>query len=198
MPLSSCQYWIFDMDGTLTLPAHDFNAIRRQLGIEPDTPILEAIGKMPADNAMATRKLLHDIEMEIAGAAQAQPGAAKLLQQIRGRGCKLGILTRNDEQIAEATLHASGLLDFFEPGNIVGRETCAPKPLPDGVQYLLNRWSADAGQSVMVGDYLYDMEAGFRAGVQTVHFDSTGCFNWPQFTHYRVTSLSDISHLAGA
>lgn len=185
------------MDGTLTIPVHDFDDIRRQLGIEPGTPILEAIEKMPVDQARETHRKLHEIEMEIAALATPQPGAVELLMQLTETGKHLGILTRNDEDIAEATLEASGLNGFFNSACIVGRETCAPKPLPDGVLHLLKKWSAPATHTVMVGDFLYDIEAGKRAGVRTVHFDSSGTFSWPQFTDHKVTSLSEIKWLIG-
>lgn len=185
------------MDGTLTIPVHDFEDIRRQLGIESGTPILEEIGKMSVDQARETHRKLHEIEMEIAALATPQPGAVELLTQLTENGMRLGILTRNDEDIAEATLKASGLNGFFDSACIVGRETCAPKPLPDGVLHLLRKWSAPATDTVMVGDFLYDIEAGKRAGVRTVHFDSSGTFSWPQFTDHRVTSLSDIQLLIG-
>jgi len=97
------------MDGTLTMPIHDFDDIRRQLGIEKGTPILEAIDSMPQEKAELTKVKLNEIEMEIAGLARPQPGASALLELMTKRGLTLGILTRNDEEIAAATLAASGL-----------------------------------------------------------------------------------------
>lgn len=185
------------MDGTLTIPVHDFDDIRRQLGIEPGTPILEAIAKMPSRRAQETHRHLHEIEMGIAALATPQPGAEELLTRLTENGSCLGILTRNDEDIAGATLIASGLDRFFDSSYIVGRETCAPKPLPDGVHHLLAKWSAPASHTVMVGDFLYDIEAGKRAGVRTVHFDSSGTFSWPEFTDHKVTALSEIGALIG-
>ncbi len=183
------------MDGTLTIPVHDFEDIRQQLGIDNGMPILEAIQKMPESQAAATKKRLNEIEMEIASLSQPQPGAAALLDSMRSRGFTLGILTRNDEEIAEVTLAASGLIEFFEPDAIVGRETCAPKPLPDGVLHLVKQWRSEPSETVMVGDYRYDVEAGKRAGVHTIHFDSSGRFSWPQFTDHQVERLADISTL---
>ncbi len=195
MLLHHCTHWIFDMDGTLTLPVHDFDDIRRQLSLPENTPILEAIEQMPAEQASATKRQLHAIEMELAGQAEAQPGAAELLHCVRGNGCELGILTRNDEDIALATLQACGLLEFFRPEYVIGRETCAPKPEPDGVHYLLNAWKASPHATVMVGDFLYDIEAGRRGGVNTVHFDASGKFPWPELADHKVTQLQDIAAL---
>lgn len=183
------------MDGTLTLPVHDFNAIRAELGIEPDRPILEAISALPKKEADELSRRLHEIEMQIAKLAVVQPGAVELLEQIRSRDCRLGILTRNDEEIAHATLKASGLDEFFEQETVIGRELCLPKPAPDGVQFLLDHWRAPASDTVMVGDYRFDIEAGHRAGVHTVHFDSTATFNWPEYMSHGVTRLADISRL---
>ena len=41
------RHWIFDMDGTLTVSAHDFEHMRRELGLPPDVPILEALHALP-------------------------------------------------------------------------------------------------------------------------------------------------------
>ncbi len=185
------------MDGTLTMPVHDFNAIRNQIGIAENTPILEAILEMPPQEAHRTRCKLHAIEMKIAGQAVPQPGALKLLQRMRKQGFQLGILTRNDEEIAYATLKASGLDHYFALPDVIGRETCPPKPMPDGILHLLARWNASPSKTVMVGDFLYDIDAGRRAGVRTVHFDHSGEFRWPHLADHKVTRLADIAGLIG-
>lgn len=195
MILRDCRHWIFDMDGTLTIPVHDFNAIRRQIGIADNTPILEAIAGMDPEKADWTRRRLHEIEMDIAALATPQPDVIPVLETLTGQGARLGILTRNDEDIALETLRASGLDSYFRTEYVIGRETCAPKPLPDGVHHLLQLWQADANTTVMVGDFLYDIEAGKRAGVRTIHFDSSGAFPWPEFTDHGVTSLGEILSL---
>ena len=185
------------MDGTLTIPVHDFDDIRRQIGIPANTPILEAIARMPEAEAERISRQLHDIEMELAALARPQPGVLEVLERLAERGSDLGILTRNDEDIAEATLRACGLYHFFPRAHVIGRETCAPKPNPDGVLHLLAAWRARPAETVMVGDFLYDIEAGKRAGVLTVHFDSSGRFPWPEFTDHGITELDQILDLVG-
>ena len=128
------------MDGTLTVASHDFDKIRRQLGIPEGLPILEAIEKMPQDQASSMHSELHRLEMEIAEHSQPQPGAAEFLSSLQENGCKLGILTRNAEDIAHTTLNAAGLVEFFEPDKIIGRERCEPKPDPAGIHLHLTQW----------------------------------------------------------
>ena len=190
---SNYQYWIFDMDGTLTLAAHDFDAIREQLNIEKGTPILEAIENMPKAQATKATKKLHELEMDIAAGSQAQPDAHDMLLALQNYGCKLGILTRNAEDIAQVTLEAAGLGQFFPDEVIIGRDKCLPKPDPDGINHLMQRWQADRQRTVMVGDYLFDLQAGRNANVATVHFNPEGDFSWPQLTDHNITKLAQLT-----
>lgn len=194
--LARYQYWIFDLDGTLTLPIHDFAALRRQLGIPQGQPILEYLATLPQPVAAARHQALHAYETALASRAQAQPGCRALLQGLVTRGRQLGILTRNGEAIAEATLHACGLRDFFRAEVIIGRETCAPKPQPDGVLHLLHHWQAAPEAALLVGDYHFDLEAARRANIRTVHFAPDGNFAWPELTDYTVQSHAELARYA--
>ncbi len=183
------------MDGTLTLAVHDFDAIRKTLGLAEGKPILEAIDELPQTEALAKMQQLFDIEMEIAASATPQPGAQALLEHLVHNNCKLGILTRNGVEIASATLKAAGLSEFFSNESVLGRESCAPKPDPAGVNLHLSAWQATADSTVMVGDYKFDLESGHRAGVNTVHFDVDGVQHWPELTTCRVGSLAELKQL---
>jgi len=183
------------MDGTLTEPVHDFELIRTKLGIPLGPPILEAIRAMPTEKAAQVRENLENLEMELAGQASAQPGIFQIVEKLVNRGKKLGILTRNSEEIAAATLRACGLIDFFQPVSIIGRETCLPKPEPDGVNHLIEYWGASKAETVLVGDFLYDIQAGYQAGIKTVHFDQSGEFKWPQYTNHRITAIAELESM---
>ena len=56
--LSTKRYWVFDMDGTLTVAVHDFDAIRDALGLPQGRPILEQLAELPADEAQRLRDRL--------------------------------------------------------------------------------------------------------------------------------------------
>ena len=185
------------MDGTLTMAAHNFDDIRRTLQIEAGTPILEAIAKMPPEQAAATSKQLHAIEMEIAHQSQPQPDALTTLSALQERGFSLGILTRNAEDIAAATLAAAGLGDFFSEQTIIGRDTCAPKPDPAGIHHLLNSWQAEPAETAMVGDFHFDHDAGRNAAVATVHFSPEGQFLWPDKSDVTIKSLMELTDHMG-
>jgi len=135
---------------------------------------------------------LDKIEFEIAELATAQTDSVQLLQALVDNGCNVGIVTRNGKAIAKATLKACGLDHFFTSDTIIGRDCAAPKPDPDGVTLLLNRWDANPAEAVMIGDYLFDLMAGRDAGTATVHFDVVDRGTWPEWTDHRVNSLTEL------
>jgi HAD superfamily hydrolase (TIGR01509 family) len=188
-------HWIFDLDGTLTEAVHDFAAIRAALGLPPGEPILEALAKLPAAQAQGLAARLHAIEHRLALGARPTAGALELLAWLTARGASLGILTRNSAANARATLAAAGLAAFFDDAAIVGREACAPKPSAAGVHRLLAHWGARPAEAVMVGDYLFDLQAGRDAGLATVYFDPSGVFEWMAYADHCVSRLGAIADL---
>lgn len=181
------------MDGTLTVSAHDFEHMRRELGLAPQTPILEALQAMPANEAAPLWESLNELEFHYAGKASIMQGARELLQNLHAGGRQLAILTRNTMPVVKQTLQACKIDHFFPLDHILDRDACTPKPSPDGIHRLLQYWQTDADDTVMVGDYLYDLEAGKGAGVATIHLDTRGDVDWSEFTDIRVESLGEIT-----
>lgn len=195
MNLSNKKHWLFDMDGTLTQAMHDFDAMRAELSLPAGVPILEALAAMPKEEAAKKHKALDDMELAMAADATPQPGSMALLEFLQSKGAKLGIVTRNGKQIAEVTLAACGLDHFFNTHTIISRDCCTAKPDPAGIHLLLDRWQALSTDAVMVGDYLFDLEAGRNAGVSTVHMDVEKQFLWPDMTDISVASLPELQQL---
>ena len=173
--------------------AIDFDGIKRILGLPIERPILEALNELPAAQAAQLHQQLDALELEIAHQATAQFGARELLTKLRSRGAQIGILTRNSKPNAQATLAACGLAEFFPAELILSRHCCPPKPSPDGIWQLLSGWSASPDRAVMVGDYVFDLEAGRRAGSATVYLDPTGEFPWQDRADLSITTLAEIT-----
>ena len=183
-------FWIFDLDGTLTKPQHDFDGFKSAVGLPAELSILEAIAQASPSRAAQLSKQVADWEWSLAGAAQPADGCHPLLSAIPRGSC--AILTRNRRDIALKTLEVIGADAFFEPSLVLGRDEATPKPSPAGIELILERAQRDAADSFMVGDYLYDMQAGKRAGVNTILVDSVGHGEWNEWVDRRITSLTAL------
>lgn len=187
--------WVFDLDGTLTVPNIDFDVLRRELGIPEGRLILEYLAALPEEASAPLHERLAVLERELAAEVEGQAGCRELLEALAANGCRLGILTRNTRANALLSLERLGVLDLFVEADVLGRDEAAPKPDPDGILRLLDAWRAAPERGVMVGDFRLDLEAGRNAGVRTVHFHdgSRGsAMPWPELTDVSVTSLHDL------
>lgn len=186
MSLSSAKHWVFDMDGTLTLAVHDFEAIKRALDIPLEDDILGHLAALPEVVAAAKHAWLLEHERELALAAEPAPGAIELVRALHGRGCRLGILTRNAHELALLTLRAIGLDDCFAVSDVIGRDEAPPKPDPGGLLHFARAWQVAPSELVMVGDYRFDLECARAAGARSVLVNLAEN-PWPQLAdHFAV------------
>ena len=191
------QHWIFDLDGTLTISAHDFDYIRSELGLDEEVPILETLNAMPTEQSTPLWQRLNELEIYYAGKAKIMDGSRAILEKLAARGVRLGILTHNVMPIVMETLRACDIAHLFHKDYVVDRDVATPKPSADGIHHLLDLWQADTEDTVMVGDYLYDLQSGRSAGVTTIHLDSTRDQRWPEYTDIYIRDFSEIDGLVG-
>ena len=90
----------------------------------------------------------------------------EFLRHIEDRGILSAVLTRNSRETAMRTLDRWNL-SF---SHVVTREDAPPKPDPAGVHLIAQRWGLLPHQIVVIGDYLFDLQAGRRAGSRSVLF----------------------------
>lgn len=193
--LQAARNWIFDLDGTLTRPVHDFEHIRAELGLPSGADILAAIAITPEPDRSHLNQRLDQLEYFYAGQAQPASGVLSLLELLASQGCNMGILTRNKKAVAIHSLEAIGVGQFFKDKAVFGRDEAQAKPHPQGVRLLLDLWQAKPSEGVMVGDFRYDLEVGRAAGVATVHVDDRAGRDWPELTDLKVGSLEQLHQL---
>ena len=189
------KYWIFDLDGTLTIAVHDFNAIREELGIPEGQPIIKTLESLPLKESRYKKKKLQEIEEKLALNATPAPGVEKLLETLNSQNYFFGILTLNTRENAWTTLKALGLTEYFTKESVIGRWCAEPKPSPNGIKKLLNHWNVYANDALIVGDYLYDLQVGRAAEIATVHVEPSGNFEWPELTDISVCSLNELTEM---
>jgi len=180
------------MDGTITRSVHDFSVIRKRLGLAPKAPILESVDEMSPSDREKALQIVANWEQELVQQAEAQPGVLRLLTHLQNKGCHLGVLTRNLRSLALDTLNTIDAADFFDPMDVLGRDSAEPKPSPQGIQVLLSRWNAKPEETVMVGDYLFDVQSGRAAGTATVLLDPKQRGIGSQFADLVITEIDEL------
>ena len=189
------KHWIFDLDGTLTIAVHDFDAIREELGIPEGQPIIKTLESLPLKESRNKKKKLQEIEEKLALNATPAPGVEKLLETLNSQNYFFGILTLNTRENAWITLKALGLSEYFTKESVIGRWCAEPKPSPNGIKKLLNHWNVNANEALIVGDYLYDLQVGRATEIATVHVDPSGNFEWPELADISVCSLNELTKM---
>ncbi len=186
------RFWIFDLDGTLTLPVHDFAAMRSALAVPDGVGILEHLQQQPEPLRSELNARLMAIEIGVAERAEPMPQAQALIQALVARGCELAILTRNRRDCVDIVLQRLGLLHCFPAVQIIASECAEPKPSPAGIERLVAHWRCEREACVMLGDYLYDLQAGRAAGISTVHFNPYAGPRWPEQTDLELSSFAPL------
>jgi len=162
--LANVEAIIFDLDGTLTRPVLDFDAIRTELGLPPG-PLLEQMEAMSAEQRRRVEQVLHRHEADAAHNSELHDGAGRALRALHDRGLRLAILTRNSRRSVQTVLDRHGLTELFDVAYT--REDGPAKPSPQPVLEICQRLGVPAGRTWVVGDYLFDIQAGRAAGAGT-------------------------------
>jgi hydrogenase expression/formation protein HypE len=192
---------LFDFDGTLTKPgAIDFAALRRLLGCPQKIPILEFIDSLgSAEARREAHRLLDDVELAAARASAPNDGAEELVRRLARAGIACGILSRNSlGSIREALkgFREISLADF--PVIVTREDEGRPKPHPDGVHRAAELFGVAPGEMLVVGDYVFDIEAGKAAGAATAFLSNGAAVPamgvTPDFT---VAALGELNGVLG-
>jgi 2-haloacid dehalogenase len=92
--------------------------------------------------------------------------APAALEQLRGEGLRLGVLTQSATEAADQVLRFAGLRDRIEL--VVGAdEVGAYKPDPRAYRAVLERAGATAGEVCLVAAHWWDVAGARRAGLRT-------------------------------
>jgi len=164
--MSTLRGVIFDLDGTLVDSGLDFDLIRREMGLPAGTPILESLARLPAGQAARCRDILARHESAGAERATVMPGVREFLAALERRAVRRAVITRNSRRLAEPLLARLELT--FDP--LLAREDAPVKPDPAAIMHACEAWNLTPAEVAMIGDFRFDIEAGRRAGVQTVFY----------------------------
>lgn len=183
---------VFDMDGTLTVPALDFRVIRGDIGLPPDGDIIELIESMPEDDRRRAWEIIGRHERRLMRENRLQSGVVELLDALIAAEVPLALLTRNTvESVSEFSRLVGG--DYFNP--VLTRESRFIKPDHRAVASIVEEWGINPSKALVVGDYIDDLTCGADAGAKTCFFANPDSCDYSKHADFRVEShwqLADI------
>lgn len=184
---------IFDLDGTITEPYFDFDAIREEMGLAKDSgSILETMQKMTPEKRQQAEKILHFHEEKAVVESRLNPGAKQTLVALHQAGISIGILTRNRRCNALA-IAAKHDLKFDA---IVDREDGPVKPDAFGVLEICRQFAVMPQEAFVVGDYLFDVLSAKAAGAVAVLLaNHIRADEFAKYADFRIEKIDDVLQL---
>jgi phosphoglycolate phosphatase len=178
---------VFDFDGTLAVLNIDFSSMKERVFelmrkfdvhegrigerylLEIIDEVVQILNEKDTDAAAAfyqeAHQILHEVELKAAEEGKLLQGAKETLVSLRGKGLKVGIVTRNcEEAVRKVFPDVEKYCDV-----IVTREAIKNvKPHPEHLAFVTKALSVSGEETVMVGDHTIDIQAGKRVGMKTI------------------------------
>lgn len=191
-PWTTLKAVVFDLDDTLVLSTVDFGKFRAlvidrmvELGEDRGSyDLSETIVRIldRYERRMRGRGLVEEevrrrlaeldgimdrVELEKVDETGAIEGARELLAFLRGKGVRVGILTRGCARYAESALTVTGLADLVDAVESRNSHT-RPKPHPDSYMRLVEALGVAKEHTLFVGNHGIDAGCAAEAGVPFV------------------------------
>jgi HAD superfamily hydrolase (TIGR01509 family) len=211
MPDATCTAVLFDIDGTLVdsnylhvdawdralqdvgHPADEWR-IHRAIGMD-SAKLLEALlgDHVEESGEAAKERHTHHYERD---AERLRPftHAQDLLRELKDRGLKVVLATSapaNEFEHLQKTLQVDDAIAEYT----TSEDVTTAKPEPDVVQVALKKAGVDAGDAIMVGDAVWDMEAAGNAGVRSIGVRSGGYSDAELERAGAIAVYDDVAHL---
>jgi phosphoglycolate phosphatase len=175
---------IFDFDGTLTELTLDFGRLRTEVGkvaskyvskerikayeghfvIEMIRGLEKEIGREAEDFTKEAFARLRDLELEASRGKGLYPYTREVLQRLKERGIKIGILTRTH---IDVLTHVFPEIREYVPVIVTRHEVERVKPHPDHAAAVLRLLDLRPDEAILVGDHPTDILGGKNIGMKT-------------------------------
>jgi hydrogenase expression/formation protein HypE len=189
---------LFDFDGTLTSPgALNFSIIKEATGCPPQEPVLEFIlGLADPVKRYSAMASLDQFEMEAAKRSKPNEGAEEIVSYLKSKGIFTGIISRNRHASIMRALDNFKHIgqDHFDV--IISRDDhIRPKPSGDGILLAATRLGVNPEEIMIVGDFIFDIEAGNQTGSVTVFLEEKK-FSAPIKSDFVISHLDELKNIA--
>ncbi len=186
----SMQYLIiFDLDGTLVQSRINYDAIKTEIiklianvVNEEEFDIIRSFPRSILELVIMIQKkdstgfyykraweLIEKYEVEGYEYAEIELDVVETLKKLKEQNHFVTILTNNSRKLTDYALEKFGFKDCID--YVITRDDIKEKkPDPEGLFFLMKKFSKKSSETIFIGDSWLDAEAGFRAGIHYAHF----------------------------
>ncbi|AEF94686.1 HAD-superfamily hydrolase, subfamily IA, variant 3 [Desulfotomaculum nigrificans CO-1-SRB] len=173
---------LFDFDGTLadSLPLirRTYQRVFDQMNVPwDDVKVMKTVGLPLRQIAIKFvgeerhteffQLYQHYYAIEHDNMTRAYPGTLEMLADLKGNGCRMGVVTSKSHRVVMRSINFLGLERYFDV--FIGAEDVTKhKPQPEPILKALELMGEPAATAAYVGDSPFDIMAGKRAGVVTI------------------------------
>lgn len=140
-----------------------------------------------------------DVEMEAVETAHCFPGVPELLDELRSKGYRIGLLTRGQRLYAESAMGRCGILDRMDAVEAFDdHPTGEQKPNPIAMDYLAKALGVASKDMLYIGDSVWDYHCArdSGAGFIGIAHGENGHRKWERVKE-DVELIENISELIG-
>ena len=180
---------IFDLDGTLVQSQINYDAIKTEIielianiVNEEEFDIIRSFPRSILELVIMIQKkdstgiyykraweLIEKYEAEGYEYAEIELDVVETLKILKEQNHFVTILTNNSRKLTDYALERFGFKDCID--YVLTRDDLEEKkPDPEGILFLMKKFSKKSNATIFIGDSWLDAEAGFRAGIHYAHF----------------------------
>jgi HAD superfamily hydrolase (TIGR01509 family) len=181
---------LFDWDGVIADTHLDFSDIRNKYYGERRAMLLEDACTLALEQSEALMRDLEELEVEGGRSATLVPGVDKILQWVEAARIPWAVVSRN---CRKSILTAAETIGLQLPSVLMSRDDFSPvKPDPRMLREACRRIGVSPAQSLLIGDYIYDMMGARRAGMRGVLVRAERGDGWDEWLECAYSGMGEL------
>ena len=181
---------LFDWDGVIADTRLDFSGIRSKYYGERRAMLLEDACTLAPERREELMRDLEELEVRGAMSATLVPGADKILEWVEAARIPWAVVSRN---CGKSILTAAETIGLKLPSVLLSRDDFSPvKPDPRALREACRQIGVPTSQSLLIGDYIYDMMGARRAGMRGVLVRAALGDGWDEWLECAYRDMSEL------
>jgi HAD superfamily hydrolase (TIGR01549 family) len=186
---AQARVFLLDWDGILADTRLDFSHLRNKYFGGNTVPLFETAKALPEPDRSLVLAEIEKVELEGADTASAMEGAHDLIAWLAEARRPWAVISRNSR---ESVFLAAQRCGITLPAVTLCREDPYVKPDARALKLAADRLGVNLADCVMVGDFIYDLEAAKNAGIPFVYVREKRGAEWESRADFHYASMTEF------